>query len=217
MNRFILKNGRLVTFVILAILAWFVYRQFIVKGSPFLPFAIMTGVIWVIGTFVFLYIWPRMTYSAYKRALLQKAPGGPIPVNTFYAIPKLASASASDGSLLSTGTDSILYVNGWLELSDGPLVLHVPDFMGRYYSLQFTDPSTGTNFAYVGKRTTGTRAGDFLVSAPGWQGSVPQGMRLIASTNRSVMVVGRVFVENDGDMQAAYELAKQVQVIPFDA
>ena len=28
----------------------------------------------------------------------------------------------------------------------------------RYYSVQFTDPAKNTNFAYVGKRTTGTQA-----------------------------------------------------------
>jgi hypothetical protein len=33
---------------------------------------------------------------------------------------------------------------------------------GRYYSVQFTDPSKNTNFAYVGKRTTGMKAGDYL-------------------------------------------------------
>ena len=37
-----------------------------------------------------------------------------------------------------------------------------PRWTGRYYSVQFTDPTSGANFAYVGKRTTGTDAGDFL-------------------------------------------------------
>ncbi len=48
----------------------------------------------------------------------------------------------------------------------GPLVFHVPDMIGpdssgRYYSVQFTDPSKNTIFAYVGKRTTGTQAHRF--------------------------------------------------------
>ena len=52
--------------------------------------------------------------------------------------------------------------------------MHVPDMADRYYSVQFTDPSKNTNFAYVGKRTTGTQAGDYLMSGPGWEGQVPQ-------------------------------------------
>jgi hypothetical protein len=47
----------------------------------------------------------------------------------------------------------------------------VPNFSGRYYSVQFTDP-IDTDFAYVGTRTTGTQAGDYLMMGPGWQGSV---------------------------------------------
>ena len=127
-------------------------------------------------------------------------------------MPKLASPSAPDSSLLATGTDYLLYVGGVLDLSKGPHVLHVPDMAGRYYSVQFTDPSDGTNFAYVGKRTTGTEAGDYLISDPGWKGAVPQAMTQIASPNHSVLVVGRVLVESDNDLPIAYGLAKQIQV-----
>ena len=76
---------------------------------------------------------------------------------------------------------------GWLDLSKGPLVLHVPDMDDRYYSVQFTDPSKNTNFAYVGKRTTGTQAGDYLITGPGWKGQVPSGMKQISSPNNSVL------------------------------
>jgi hypothetical protein len=86
---------------------------------------------------------------------------------------------------------------------------------GRYYSVQFTDPSDGTNFAYVGKRTTGTGAGDYLISGPGWKGSVSQGMKQIASPHHSVLVIGRVFVESDSDLPPAYGLAKQIQLTPL--
>lgn len=83
---------------------------------------------------------------------------------------------------MTTGVnrDALLTV-GWLGLSKGAQVLHVPDMpgpdtSGRYYSVQFTDPSNGNDFAYVGKRTTGTQAGDYLITGPGWKGQVPSGM-----------------------------------------
>ncbi|HEX7740993.1 MAG TPA: DUF1254 domain-containing protein, partial [Sphingobium sp.] len=165
---------------------------------------------------VFLYFWPPITYSAYKRAIVRHGLGGdPIPVNTLYAVPKLASPSASNASLLATGTNDVLYIGGWLDLSNGPRVLHVPDMAGRYYSVQFTDPSDGTDFAYVGTRTTGTAAGEYLISGPGWKGTVPQGMAQIASPNNAVLVVGRVFVESDSDLPTAYGLAQQIQLTPL--
>jgi hypothetical protein len=85
----------------------------------------------------------------------------------------------------------------------------------RYYSIQFTNPSKNTNFAYVGKRTTGTQAGDFLITGPGWKGTVPQGMKQIASPNNSVLVLGRVFVASDSDLSLAYDLSKQIQLSPL--
>ena len=100
---------------------------------------------------------------AYKRAILVKGFGdGPIPVNTLYTEPQALFADplhppASASKVATTGVnrDTLLTV-GWLDLAKGPLVLHVPNMSGRYYSVQFTDPSNNTNFAYVGKRTTGT-------------------------------------------------------------
>ena len=160
--------------------------------------------------------WPPITYSAYKRAVVRHGLGGdPIPVNTLYAVPNLASPSASNSSLLATGTNDVLYIGGLLDLSKGPQVLHVPDMAGRYYSVQFTDPSDGTNFAYVGKRTTGTEAGDYLISGPGWKGTVSQAMTQISSPHNSVLVLGRVFVESDSDLPIAYGLAKQIRLTPL--
>jgi hypothetical protein len=216
MNRLILKYKCPITFAILAILAWFIYRQFIVVRSPLFPFVIVAVLVWGLGTCVFIYFWPPITYSAYKRAVVRHGLGGdPIPVNTLYAVPTLSSPSASNSSLLATGTNDVLYVGGLLDLSKGAQVLHVPDMAGRYYSVQFTDPSDGTNFAYVGKRTTGTEAGDYLMSGPGWKGTVSQAMTQIASPRHSVLVFGRVFVESDSDLPTAYGLAKQIQLTPL--
>jgi len=86
----------------------------------------------------------------------------------------------------------------------------------RYYSVQFTDPSKNTNFAYVGKRTTGTQAGDYLITGPGWKGQVPSGMKQISSPNRSVLLLGRVLVESDSDLSTAYGLSKQIQLTPLN-
>lgn len=216
MNRLILKYGYPITFVILAILAWVVYRIFSAGGSGLTGFVVVVVITWGLGTVVFLYLWPTFAYSAYKRAVLQHGMGGgPIPVNTLYAMPTRVSSSASHAGLLATGTDDVLYVGGWLDLAAGPRVLYVPDMAGRYYSVQFTNPSDGADFAYVGTRATGTAAGEYLISGPGWKGTAPQGMTQIASPNNAALVVGRVFVEDDGDLPIAYELARQIQLTPL--
>ena len=215
MNRLILKYKYPITFAILAVLAWVVYRYFSMGGSQLITFVVVAVIVWGLGTCVFLYFWPPITYTAVKRAVQHWLDGDPIPVNTLYAVPTRASPAASNSSLLATGTDYLLYVGGLLDLSKGPQVLHVPDMAGRYYSVQFTDPSDGTDFAYVGTRTMGTGAGDYLISGPGWQGTVSQGMTQIASPHNAVLVIGRVFVEIESDLPTAYGRAKQIQLTPL--
>src|SRR5438477_8485911 len=160
------------------------------------------GSVMVAAWFLFIYFWPRMMLYVYKRAILVKGFGdGPIPVNTLYTEPQALFADplhppASGSNLMTTGVNrDTLATVGWLDLGKGPQILHVPDMAGRYYSVQFIDPSNNTNFAYVGKRITGTEAGDYLVTGPTWKGQVPSGMTQIASPNNSVLVIGRVLVE----------------------
>jgi hypothetical protein len=182
------------------------------------------GGVCVATWFLVIYFWPRMMLSVYKRGLLVKGFGdGPVPINTLYTQPQAlfadplhTSLSPGSSNLITRGVnhDTLLTV-GWLDLSKGPHVLHVPDFSGRYYSVQFTDPSKNTNFAYVGKRTTGGAAGDYLISGPHWKGTAPEGVTKIVSPNNSVLLIGRVLVEGDSDLSTAHNLAKQIQVMPF--
>ncbi|MCL2166100.1 MAG: DUF1254 domain-containing protein [Clostridiales bacterium] len=178
-----------------------------------LLFVSIVVVVW----FIVIRFLPAMILSVFKRAILVKGFGeGPIPMNTLYTQPQeqFADPLHSAGSRLTiTGVnrDTIITI-GWLDLRKGPLLLHVPDMSERYYSLQFTDPSKNAVFAYVGKRTTGTGAGAYLISGPGWNGNVPQGLSQISSPNHSVLLVGRVLVSGDRDLPAAYSLSKQIKL-----
>ncbi|HKU29450.1 MAG TPA: DUF1254 domain-containing protein [Arthrobacter sp.] len=215
MNRLILKYGFPITAVILAIFAWVVYQRISRGWNEVVPLAIAAVVVWVLGAPAFIYLWPRLTVNGFRRAILKHGlGGGPIPINSLYATPLTSSPSAPAGSLLATGTNKLLYVAGWLDLKKGPLVLRVPDMAGRYYSVQFTDPSNSANFAYVGKRATGTQAGEYFLTGPDWNGTVPAGMARISSPHNSALVVGRVFVANESDLPTAYGLAQQIQLVP---
>ena len=183
-----------------------------------LTFAVTLLGVWGVGTYAYVYFSPRLLYAGAENAVLRHGLGGSgstgIPINTLYTMPTLAGPSQSN-ALESTGNRDTLYTVGWLNLSTGPEVLHVPDMAGRYYSVQFTDP-WGTVFAYVGRRTTGTQAGDYLISGPDWKGTVPNGVtQQITSPNNTVLLIGRTLVESDSDLAAAYGLAKQIQVTPL--
>ncbi len=184
---------------------------------------LLFGSVMVAVWFLFIYFWPRLLLYVFKRAILVKGFGeGPIPVNTLYTEPQklfaepLAAQTAASSNLATVGVnhDTLLTV-GWLDLRRGPLVLHVPDMNDRYYSVQFTDPSKNIVFAYVGKRTTGTHAGGYLITGPGWKGQLPAGLKQSPSPNNSVLLVGRVLVESDNDVTTAYDLSKQMHLTPL--
>ena len=187
-----------------------------------LVFSSVAVVAWVIGTPLLVYVWPHLVNNIYKKAILSRGFGeGPVPINTLYTEPQelfaqpLTAQSASGSKLMTVGVNhDTLLVIGWLDLSSRPQVLHVPDFSGRYYSVQFTDPFN-IDFAYVGTRETGTQAGDYLITGPGWKGQVPNGMKQVSSQDNSVLVVGRILVYSDSDLSTAYDLAKQIQLAPL--
>ncbi len=187
-----------------------------------LVFVPVMVVAWALATFLLVYFWPHFVTNIYKRAILKQGFGeGPVPINTLYTEPQnlfadpLGSQSATGSKLATTGVnhDTLLTV-GWLDLSQGAQILHVPDFSGRYYSVQFTDPFN-VDFAYIGTRATGTQAGDYLITGPGWTGQVPGGLTRIAAPDNSVLVIGRVLVYSDSDLPIAYELSKQIELRPL--
>jgi hypothetical protein len=181
------------------------------------------GSVIIVVWFLFTYNWPRLLLLVYKRAILGKGFGeGPVPINTLYTTPQILfadpiawqSGPGSNSVTAGMNRDTLITI-GWLDLRKGPRVLHVPDMNGRYYAVQFTNPSNNTVFAYVGKRTTGTKAGDYLISGPHWKGQMPSGMKQVSSPTNSVLVIGRVLVENDSDLPTAHHLTEQIRLTPL--
>ena len=95
---------------------------------------------------------------------------GLTPATPYNSFGHAATLAGPKDTFVSINNDTI-YSIAQLDLGVGPLLLEVPDTAGAYYVLQFIDAWTN-NFAYVGKRATGTAAGRFLLtSARGGTGS----------------------------------------------
>jgi hypothetical protein len=130
------------------------------KHKHLITFGSVVFVAWVVGTILFIVFWPHVVSNHFRKAIVDQGFGdGPVPINTLYTEPQKlyrdplhASLPPGSSRLMSVGVnhDTLLTV-GWLDLSKGPQVLHVPEFSGRYYSVQFTDPFN-VDFAYVGTR-----------------------------------------------------------------
>ena len=131
-----------------------------------------------IGVNAYLYFYPLITMDITRLQLTNQEPGpGSLggPMNRFANI---EAFPAADMRVVVRPNFDTLYSSGWLDLTKEPVVVSAPDTNGRYYLLPMLDMWTDV-FASPGWRTTGTEATNFLVTPPGWSGTVPGGMTRI--------------------------------------
>nr|WP_242061581.1 DUF1254 domain-containing protein [Microbacterium ureisolvens] len=137
--------------------------------------------------------------------------------------PPAAFNSFSHGRALAGPADTFVSINNdtvysmaTVDLSVGPVALHVPETGGRYYVLQFVDAWTN-NFAYVGHRATGTGEGDFLLVAPGWEGEAADGVTVIRFPTTIAAIVGRWAVGSADELPAVHALQDATTLTQMDA
>jgi hypothetical protein len=112
-----------------------------------------------------------------RKQLTNVEPGKGIgaPMNNLFNVPTFPAADMKQ--VVRPNFDT-LYSFGYVDLTKEPMVVSVPDTGGRYYLLPMLDMWTDV-FASPGWRTTGTQAGNFLVTPRGWSGTVPAGFTQI--------------------------------------
>lgn len=100
-----------------------------------------------------------------------------------------------------------------VDLRSEPLVISVPAVPEtRYYSLQFIDMYTH-NFAYVGSRATGSKAGHYLLAGPGWTGKAPPGInKVIRSETELAFVIFRTQLFGSDDIDEVKRIQEQFKV-----
>jgi hypothetical protein len=132
------------------------------------------------------------------------------PLNQIGWATSLATSDAKD---MPTANNDTYYMSTVVNLTE-PYVLTVPDTRDRYYVVDLFSMWQELEH-YVGRRTTGTKAGKFLIVPPGWKGTVPAGMkRLDVSTNK-VWLWGRLQVKQGEDTAPVLALQKQFSVAPL--
>jgi len=140
-------------------------------------------------------------------------PNAHAPVNQFGNA--LQYPPASDHTVVRLNIDT-LYSWAWLDLSQEPMVLSLPDTHGRYYMMPMLDAWTNV-FASPGTRTTGNKAGHFAVTGPGWKGALPKGVKEIKAPTNTVWIIGRTQTNGPKDYAAVNALQKQYKLTPLSA
>ncbi len=136
---------------------------------------------------------------------------GSNPAAPFNAFSHARTLAGPADTFVTINNDT-LYSMAQVDLSVGPVELRVPDTAGRYYVLQFVDAWTN-NFAYVGHRATGTRAGTFLLVPPSWDGDTGDAV-VIRFPTTVASIVGRWAVSGDDELPAVHALQDATTLTP---
>jgi len=133
-----------------------------------------------IGVDAYLYFYPLISMDITRKQSTNIEPGKEFakgPMNMFVNVPAFPPA---DWKVVGRVNFDTLYSIAWLDLTKESQVVSAPDTGGRYYLLPMLDMWTDV-FASPGWRTTGSQAGNFLITPPGWNGTVPAGMTRISA------------------------------------
>jgi hypothetical protein len=151
-------------------------------------------------------------FYAYPLVLLE-ATRGAMPVNRFTHVPQFPRPDSRQ--VIRPNADT-LYSTAWLDLSQEPILIRVPDSGGRFYLLQFMDAWTET-FADPGKRTTGTAEAWFAIVGPGWIGKLPEHVTRFDAGTNIVWLLGRTQTNGAVDYANVRAFQQGMRIMPLSA
>ena len=162
----------------------------------------------------YVYFYPLVTMDVTRKQTTNMQSGekpGFGPMNMFHNVPAFPPADLKAVVRINFDT---LYSIAWLDLTKEPMIVSAPDTNGRYYLLPMLDMWTDV-FASPGWRTTGTQAGDFLITPPGWRGAVQASFTRIDAPTPYVWVIGRTKTDGPSDYDAVNTIQAALKVTPL--
>lgn len=162
----------------------------------------------------YIYLYPLVTMDVTRRVMCNVPPGaapGMGPAGAFHHM--RAFPDANFKSVVRPNFDT-LYSSAWLDLTQGPIVMSVPETHGRYYLLPLYDMWTDA-FAVPGTRTSGSDAGDFAIVPQGWEGTLPRRMQRIDAPTPYVWIVGRTQTNGPADYAAVHAVQDCFMLTPL--
>jgi hypothetical protein len=105
-----------------------------------------------------------------------------------------------------------LYSNVWFDLSSGPVIVRLPDFGDRYFTLNLFDAHS--NASNISVRTHGRGPHRVLLALPDWDGHVPDGHLVHRVATPIMWGLLRIQVSSPDEIDPVRSLQQQVEVSP---
>ena len=175
-------------------------------------------VAYLLGMEAYVYGYPLVMMDV-TREVLTAAPapnaeGTAAPINQLAKMPHYVDPTFKNVVRISLNS---LWTTGFVDLAKEPIVLSVPDIKERYYVFSMMNMWTDV-FGSVGKRTTGTGPGNFLIAGPSWQGTAPADIKqTFRSSTRYAWLLGQTQANGPDDFAAVNALQADYKLTPFSA
>jgi hypothetical protein len=154
-----------------------------------------------IASDAYIYGYSLVTMEMTRRVITNVAEvkGTRGPMGSIIKLREYPDASFRDVTAPNADT---LYTTAFFDVGDEPWVLDQPDMGDRYFLLPLLSGWTDV-FQVPGSRTTGGAAKTFLITGPGWSGTVPDGMTELKSPTSMVWWLGRIYCTGTPEDYAA--------------
>lgn len=129
------------------------------------------------------------------------------PVNSIVPYPHILTP-ATQGQLRAPNADT-LYLNAWIDLSKGPVLVDVPAMGTRYYTLAFMDLYAKP--FHLGTRTNGGKAMKYALVGPSG-GEVPAGYERFDLPTDTAWMLGRILADGQADEKRVINIAKSFKM-----
>lgn len=127
------------------------------------------------------------------------------PYNSFS---HAATLAGPEDKFVTINNDTV-YSMAQLDLSEGPVILKLPETGSRYFVMQFIDAWTN-NFAYIGTRSIGSEGGTFTLLPPGTE-TLHRENEIVCPT-MIVSILGRWSCSGEEDLEAVIALQNETKL-----
>lgn len=131
------------------------------------------------------------------------------PINRFYYFDRLARPG--DGLVIKAPNNDTLYGSAYLDLSRGPVVLHIPPMGDRYYVALVVD-AAGNVDTRIGSNVTGPGDIDLVFVGPGYQGAISKEWKVLYQKANDLWLLMRVASSGGEDQSVAAAALKKFQL-----
>ena len=165
----------------------------------------------------YVYAYAMMeSYQTWRTQAVDKNANG--YVGGFNVFRHYSEPFTPDNKDIVTPNNDTPYSWAWLDLRTEPMVVSVPAVpKDRYYVMQWIDLFT-QNFAYIGVRSTGFGAGNYLIAGPKWSGSKPAGIKEVFKAETEIVgTLTRTALQGPEDVPNVKAIQAQYKLQPLSA